>query len=423
MNKQLYLEDHRKSRLIFTACFAAYTASYVGRINFSAALSAIVSSGLFTKPEGGLIGSSFFVVYGVFQIINGFLGDKISPFKMIISGLSLSAVANILMTFCKTNIEMAVVWGFNGFALAQLWVAILKILASIINEDMRSKACLNISATLPIGTVLAYLTASLSIKLFSWKYVFYTAAAVLLFACAFFTLSYLSSKKLFTLRDVQIPEKFKSDSNGKKTKSTGLIALFAASGVLLLLPADAIHGAIKEGITTWLPTMITEVYGTSASFSVLLSIALPIFNLSGAYIITPIYNKLFKKDEMKTGAAILIFTLIPLSLVMFVSALPLPLSLILLALSTTAMYTYNYVIITLVPMRFAKTGKTATVTGFMNAIAYVGSAASSYGFGVVSEKIGWGGTAAVWLALCLTALLLTVLSAKKWRKYFKNECV
>ena len=77
MNKQLYLEDHGKSRLVFIACFAAYTASYVGRINFSAALSAIVSSGLFSKPEGGLIGSAFFVVYGVFQIINGFLGDKI----------------------------------------------------------------------------------------------------------------------------------------------------------------------------------------------------------------------------------------------------------------------------------------------------------------------------------------------------------
>ena len=53
----------------------------------------------------------------------------------------------------------------------------------------------------------------------------------------------------------------------------------------------------------------------------------------------------------------------------------------------------------------------------------VGSAASSYGFGVVSENIGWGGTAGVWVGLCGAALLLTLASAKKWRSYFKNERV
>lgn len=421
MNKQLYLESHGKSRLVFIACFAAYTASYVGRINFSAALSAIVSSGLFTKPEGGLIGSAFFVVYGVFQIINGFLGDRISPFKMIISGLSLSCVANVAMTFCTTNVAMAVVWGFNGFALAQLWVAILKILASIINEEMRAKACLHISATLPIGTVLAYLTASVAIKFFSWKHVFYSAAVILAAAAVFFAAVSIGIKKELVFREVAVQKKLASDGESKKSK--GIFALFLASGVLFLLPADAIHGAIKEGITTWMPTMLTEVYDTSAAFSVLLSICLPVFNISGAYIITPIYNKVFKKDEIKTGAAILIFTLVPLSLVIFMAKLPIYLSIVLLALCTTAMYTYNYVVITLVPMRFASTGKTATVTGIMNAAAYVGSAASSYGFGVVSEKIGWGGTAGVWVGLCFAALLLTLASAGKWRGFFKNERV
>ena len=43
------------------------------------------------------------------------------------------------------------------------------------------------------------------------------------------------------------------------------------AGIFIILPADAIHGAIKEGITTWVPTMITEVYSTAPSFSVFLS--------------------------------------------------------------------------------------------------------------------------------------------------------
>ena len=172
MKTQQYLESKKYSSLVFIACFIAYAASYVGRINYSAALPDILEEGLFTKSQAGIIGSAFFIVYGFFQIINGFLGDKISPFKMIILGTFLSAGANTVMTFCTTNVSMAIVWGFNGFALSLLWAAILKILANIINYDMRSKACLNISATLPIGTVLAYILASVSINFFNWKYVF-----------------------------------------------------------------------------------------------------------------------------------------------------------------------------------------------------------------------------------------------------------
>ena len=417
MKTQQYLESHKYSSLIFVACFAAYSASYVGRINFSAALADIVSNGLFTKSEAGIIGSAFFFVYGAFQIINGFLGDKLSPFKMIIAGTFLSGVANIGMTFCTSNISMAVVWGFNGFSLSLLWAAILKILANIINEDMRSKACRNISITLPIGTILAYLLASLSIKFFDWKYVFYIPAVILIVVCAFFTVSYLVVKphiKEIPLEATATPKKSKKAKSNKS-----IMALLAVAGVLVILPADAIHGAIKEGITTWVPTMISELYSTDASFSVFLSVLLPVFNLSGVYIITPIYNRL-KKNELKTGVLILLFALIPLTSLIFINKLPIILSVALLAIITTAMHSFNYMIITLVPMRFAYCGRTATVTGIMNATAYVGCAAASYGFGVISDAIGWNGTILVWLGMALVAALITAIPLRKWKKFIQG---
>ena len=409
---------------MFAACFIAYSASYVGRINFSAALPAIVSTGLFTKPEAGMIGSAFFIVYGAFQIINGILGDRLSPFKMVSVGTFLSFIANLIMPLCKTNTAMAFIWGFNGFALSLLWAAILKILANIINDDMRSRACLNISATLPIGTIAAYLLASLSIKFLSWKFVFTISAFVLLFASVFFTVSYLKVKPHITMREVK---PLKAEKEGSSLNKMKLLPLIAAAGIFFILPADAIHGAIKEGITTWVPTMLTEVYNTSASFSVFLTIALPIFNITGVYIITPIYKKLFKENEMKTGTAVLIFTLIPLSLLIFMRWIPVYMSIILLAMVTTAMHTFNYLIITLVPMRFASIGKTATITGIMNATAYIGSASSSYGFGIVSENIGWNGTIFVWLGLNVLALAAAAFSIHRWTNYkrslVKNECV
>jgi OPA family glycerol-3-phosphate transporter-like MFS transporter len=287
---------------------------------------------------------------------------------------------------------------------------------------MRSKACLNISATLPIGTVLAYILASVSINFFNWKYVFYTSSAVLIFAFVFFTATYILSKKHITEVDIENPVNTKK-STQEKNVATKFLPLFLSAGLLLVLPADAIHGAIKEGITTWVPTMITETYSTPVAFSVFISIILPIVNLSGNYIITPLYNKVFKKDELKTGAFILAFVLIPFTFLIFMKNLPVVVSVILLALGTTAMHTFNYMIITLVPMQFAKYGKTATVTGVMNATAYIGCAAATYGFGIISDNIGWNGTVIVWIVIDIIALLFTTLNIKKWNRFKQNECI
>jgi OPA family glycerol-3-phosphate transporter-like MFS transporter len=286
---------------------------------------------------------------------------------------------------------------------------------------MRSKACLNISATLPIGTVSAYILASIAIKFFNWKSVFFSSAAVLVFAFVFFTVTYFLSKKHITDEPVENSINNKKEANNKNTNK--FLPLFLSAGLLLVLPADAIHGAIKEGITTWVPTMITETYNTSAAFSVFVSIILPIVNLSGNYIITPLYNKVFKKDELKTGSFVLAFVLIPFAFLIFMKNLPIVVSVILLALGTTAMHTFNYMIITLVPMQFAKHGKTATVTGVMNATAYIGCAAATYGFGIISDNIGWNGTVVVWIIIDVIALLFTSLNIKKWNRFKNNECL
>lgn len=411
MKNQLYLQSEKHSKLIFIACFAVFSASYIGRINFSAALPTIISNGFFTKTEAGIIGSAFFFVYGAFQIINGFLGDKISPFKMITTGTFLSAIANILMSFCTSNIQMAIVWGFNGFAMSLLWVSIIKILANIINDGMRAKACLDIAATLPVGTISAYLFSSLTSKFLSWKFLFYVPAAILLIVCVFFTISSVIIKPHITEREIKadIPETKKS--KGK------LSPLLVMTGIFILMPAVTIHGALKEGITTWVPTMITEVYSTSPSFSVFLSNLLPIANIIGVYSITPLYNKVFKKDELKTGVAMLLLAIIPLSLLIFMQKLSAVTSVALFSVATTCFYCFNYMTITLIPAHFSYCGKTATLTGIMNATAYIGYAAASYGFGVISDKIGWNGSVFVWLGLLAATLLITLCASDKWRKF------
>ncbi|MEG1442458.1 MAG: MFS transporter, partial [Oscillospiraceae bacterium] len=103
------LSDKKTSKVLFLLCWLAYSVSYLGRLNFTAALAGMIIDNVFTKPQAGLIGTMFFMAYGVGQFINGFLGDKKSPFVLIFIGLSVSALANITMAFTQNYILMLII--------------------------------------------------------------------------------------------------------------------------------------------------------------------------------------------------------------------------------------------------------------------------------------------------------------------------
>ena len=415
VKKHVSLESPQYSKLLFIACFVIYAASYVGRINYSAALAAIVSEGLFTKAAAGIIGSVFFFTYGSFQVLWGFLGDRLSPFKMIAIGTFFAAVANLTITFCDSHITMAVVWGFNGVAHSMLWSPILRIFSNVICKEQRAKACLNISLSLPVGTVAAYLIATVVIKYAQWRFVF-TAASVILFgALLFFIFVLMKIRGHLSYNDTPLSEMKATDKN--KTLPNGLWSVFLVSGLLFAILPTMLHGLLKEGITVWVPTMLTEIYGTSAAYAVFITIFLPLFNAIGAYIISPIYKRVMKKNEMSTAALCMIAAVVPLSALIWMAKMPPLLSVVLLATVTMITHTFNYMLITLVPVRFARYGKTATVTGILNASAYAGCALSTYGFGYIADRLGWRDTIFIWLGVALAIALICLALSKKWKRF------
>lgn len=77
--------------------------------------------------------------------------------------------------------------------------------------------------------------------------------------------------------------------------------LLKNSGMLILLFPIMVHGMLKDGVTTWVPTYISENFLTSPSFSVLITTMLPVFNLAGAYLARYIYQKC-KNNETKAAS-------------------------------------------------------------------------------------------------------------------------
>lgn len=94
----------RKSNAVFLSvlCFAVYMVSYIGRLNYSAALTEMTVTGILSKTEGGAIATAYFLCYGAGQLVNGFLADRYWPVWQITAGMVGSIAQNLMMPYAKS---------------------------------------------------------------------------------------------------------------------------------------------------------------------------------------------------------------------------------------------------------------------------------------------------------------------------------
>lgn len=410
------IKSVKKSKLIVAAMWVLYCASYFIRTCYAATIAPLAEEGIYSKGEIGLIGTAFFICYGVGQLISGLIGDKINPFFMVMFGSVLGAVCCFLMPAAGSLGVFIGVWAANGLFQSMLWSPILRVFSETIDESLSKKAILNIALSLPVGTVLAYLMSSMIIKYLNWKYVFIFGGSVVVIAVLFAGFAIFCSEK--DIEKVPVIQKQNAEAHNNVNKK-GLAAVAVSSGLLFIMIPSFLHGMMRDGITNWVPAMISEVYGVSTSFSVFVTIALPIFNAFGAYLVTPLYKKL-GENEMKTAGVTGFAALVPLLIMLFMNKLPVYVIIVLLAVTTSVMYALNYLIISLVPVRFSKFGFTSGISGILNSGAHIGCALSSYGFGAISEKAGWSAVIIVWIVSSVLITVFSFASNKRWSRFLSE---
>lgn len=69
--------------ILFSLCWVIFFCTCLGRLNYSSAMAEMISKKILTRPRAGLINTLFFssMLWG--QLINGYIGDRISSKRMI----------------------------------------------------------------------------------------------------------------------------------------------------------------------------------------------------------------------------------------------------------------------------------------------------------------------------------------------------
>lgn len=400
-------------RRLFCLCWIVYCVSYVGRLNYSAAMTVMINEGTLNSEQAGFIGMFYFFTYGIGQFINGFLGDKVSPKKMILAGLGVSAAANAGMGLSSHFMSMACMWGINGYFQSMIWAPIIRIFAEMLHEYDKLRCSVNIQSSSVAGTLIAYLLSAILLATRQWQSVFFMAAALLLAVAAIFGFGF--QKVLIYANRHARPAKTvstKEEIPSAPPKRGSFWKLLIHSEILFILVPTIIHGILKDGVTAWVPTYISESFDLAPSFSVLLTTVLPIINLSGAYIGWQVYRRT-KKNLAKTNMFFFATAAISLFVLLRHGRASVFLTIILLAVITSSMMAINTLTISVYPLKFEKQQRVSSASGFLNAMAYIGSAFSTFAIGILVEYRGWHDTIMTWLAVAILASAICFLTIKK----------
>ena len=284
-----------QGRRLFLLSWVAYAAAYVGRYNYSAVMSAITAEGTLTLSAAGAVSTGYFVCYAAGQILCGILSQKASPFGMIPLGLALSAGCNFGMGVAPAG-AMPLLWAANGLFQAMVWPPIVRLFAECMPFEQQDSACVSINSTTPAGTLGAYALSAAALALAGWRMAFWACGVLMLAAAVLWTVGSAPLRRAAGSASAKAAPEGPAARKAEPGAARRMLpALFAAGLVWLVVPA-MLHGGLKDGVTSWAPSMIQSNFGASPAFSAAVSMVLPLVNLTGAYLAGWLDHRVFRKD-------------------------------------------------------------------------------------------------------------------------------
>ena len=405
-------------KFLFWLCWIAYFSTYIGRLNYSASLTGIILSEGFSKGQAGMIGTAFFFAYGAGQFVSGFLGDRLAPKKMVFTGLMVSGLCNLAMAGAKSSGLMTAVWCVNGLFQAFIWSPMIRLMYEYYKTETRMKACVSLNSSVPIGTMVAYGLTALVIWLSGWRTMFVLAGAALI-GTSLFWITGMTRVERYAAESGKMAEMPSGETGGSAKAAVNWKSLLIQSGFLFLMMALFVQGALKDGVTTWVPTYISETYGLSAILAITSTMVIPVFNLLGVYLAS-FANLHWFRNEVRTAGAFFVVSAAAILVLRLSSGRSMAVSFLMLALATTAMMAVNTMLIAVLPSYFGVIGRASSVSGLLNSSVYAGGAVSTYGIGALSVALGWNATIVIWFLMAAVSAVICFLTVWKWIAYRKE---
>ena len=409
------LKISARARGIAWLCTLVYFASYLMRTNFAVMIAKICEDMGETKTALAVILSGMTVFYAIGQIINGILGDRIPPSRMLTLGLLLAAVCNAAMFFAEAIPVMTVIWCVNGFAHAMLWPPIVRLLSTYLTDEEYNYAVVRVSWGSSFATIFLYLLCPLLLGLLSWRTIILLLAVV---GAAIAVVWTLLSRRLFGTEKPKTEEASEEVPEKPAKKGVPLPKTVFLPIVLIIL-GIILQGMLRDGVTNWMPSFLSDSFGFDVETSILYTVVLALFSILTFSAADLLHRTIFK-NEVTCAGAIFMIAAIAAALLYFIKDYAIA-AILLMSVIVAGMHGINLMLITVVPKRFVKSGRVSTFSGILNAGTYAGSAIASPAFAAIAEETGsWNVVILVWVGISALGALVCFVVAPLWRHFRKT---
>ena len=390
-------------------CCLVYFASYVTRLDYAAVLVEIVQDLQIPKTTASIAVTGSFITYGLGMILFGFSGDRIKPRTLISIGLLGTALINLSMGILPDIRLMIGIWCFNGFFQAMLWPPLSRTLAENLSPEKVPGAIATVCTVAQIATLSIYILSPAVIRIGGWKTVFVLASTIAFLAVAIW---YPGTAHVRQGRAIQ-------KNQAETPEAAPIKTLVLAAGLIPIMLSIILMGMLRDGLQTWMPTYICEVFGLKTGISILISGLLPVLSVVSISAAMALFRKV--RNEVLSGAilfgvgtvaAVIMILIFPGNAILGVS---------LFALLAGCMHGVNQMIVCSLPLHFEHYGRVATFAGLLNSFVYVGAAISTYGFASFSERFGWRTTMIFWMSIALFGTLICLFCFRKWKAFCKEN--
>ena len=399
-----------------------YGAFYFCRTNISAAVPGLQApageGGLgFSGEQVGLIMASLKITYGLGQLLNGQLSERVSPRLLLTFGMFGSAALNVLFGLSSGFYFLLFVWATNGYCQSLGWTPCVRVVGNWIPPFRRGKAIGLIGTGYQLTLGLTYVVAGQSADYLGWRGALYAPSVILALA---------GVVMLIGLRESPGDEKAANGADraegysdaigsGPARPATSLrenITLTLSNRALWLMGISlGLLNACRYGFLDWGLAHLTEVQESGVGTAGLKYVVLPVGAIAGSYLAGWATDRFF--GSRRGPVICILLSLLGVLTIAYesVAQTSVVATVLLLGVIGFCIYGPQVLLVGTAPADLAKRGTSAAAAGFVNFLGYMGAAAGDVvtGHYKMAEHGGWQVAIYIWAGWAFAAALFAAL--------------
>jgi MFS transporter, OPA family, sugar phosphate sensor protein UhpC len=397
--------------------FIGYALYYFTRKSFTFAMPGIIADLGYTKAELGILGSVLAISYGFSKFFSGILSDRSSPRYFMAFGLMATGIINIIFGMTSSLVLFSVLWALNGWFQGFGWPACSRMLVGWYSKSERGAWWSTWNVCHNVGMISIAVLAGFLLQYFGWRYGMFIPGLICI-AGGFLMINRLRDcpesvglPPIDVYRNdiTQAPEAKKGASDSLWTQLVNHV--FTNKYLWLLGFAYFFVYFVRTAMADWTSIYLIETRGYEIKMANVIATMMEWGGFLGSLAAGWMSDRIF---GARRGPVNILFSAgMVLSLMLFstIASGSYWQESMVLALSGFMIFGPQ-MLIGVHAVELATKETTATASGFVCCISYLGAACAGYPLGKIIQEFGWS---AHFSTITIASAMALVLLLPLWK--------